>query len=146
MSDAAETRFAPNRAGRSVARQVDGERIAPAATGRREPLRPGHLAGKRFLESAPLQLDATPRPTSAPVNRILWSVQVGLVIAAVGVGFLIVKNNVQQDVVQPLFALGILAISLGVGFVVSSFVSYLLSRRLGLWDEQPSRPASEQDV
>jgi hypothetical protein len=103
-------------------------------------------AGKRFLESAPLQLDATPRPTSAPVNRILWSVQVGLVIAAVGVGFLIVKNNVQQDVVQPLFALGILAISLGVGFVVSSIVSYLLSRQLGLWDEQPSRPASEQDV
>lgn len=102
-------------------------------------------AGKRFLESAPLQLEPGPRPASAPVARILWSVQVGLVILAAGLGLLVVSNNVQQEVVQPLYGFAVLAMSLGVGFIVSSFVSYILSRRLGLWGpfEEPSRSMSE---
>lgn len=102
-------------------------------------------AGKRFLESAPLQLEAGPRPASAPVTRILWSVQAGLVLFAAGAGLMIVSNNVQQEVVQPLYGFGILAMSLGVGFVLSSFVSYVLSRRLGLWGpvEEPSRSLTE---
>jgi hypothetical protein len=101
--------------------------------------------GKRFLESAPLQLEPGPRPTSAPVARILWSVQAGLVLFAAGVGLLVVSNNVQKEVVQPLYGFGVLFMSLGVGFVVSSFVSYVLSRRLGLWGpaEEPSRSLSE---
>ena len=102
-------------------------------------------AGKRFLESAPLQLDATPaRQTPAPVNRILWSVQIGVVIFAIGMGMQFMGGRV-PDVSQPLYALGILAISVGLGFILSAFVSFILSRKLGLWSPtvEPSGPVSE---
>jgi hypothetical protein len=44
-------------------------------------------AGRRFLESAPV-LDAGPRPTNAPINRVLWSAQIGMVLAFAGVGLI----------------------------------------------------------
>jgi ABC-type multidrug transport system fused ATPase/permease subunit len=91
-------------------------------------------AGKRFLESAPISLDGAPRAVSAPVGRILWSVQVGLVLAAAGFGLQYVSRSIEKTVAQPLFAMGVLAISIGIGFVVSAIVSYVLSRRLGLWE------------
>jgi ABC-type multidrug transport system fused ATPase/permease subunit len=91
-------------------------------------------AGKRFLESAPIALDGAPRAVSAPVGRILWSVQVGVVLAAAGFGLQYVSRSIEKTVAQPLFAMGVLAISIGIGFVVSAIVSYVLSRRLGLWE------------
>jgi ABC-type multidrug transport system fused ATPase/permease subunit len=91
-------------------------------------------AGKRFLESAPIALDGAPRAVSAPVGRILWSVQVGLVLAAAGWGLTYVSGNIEKTVSQPLYAMGVLAIAIGIGFVVSAIVSYALSRRLGLWE------------
>jgi ABC-type multidrug transport system fused ATPase/permease subunit len=91
-------------------------------------------AGKRFLESAPIALDGAPRAVSAPVGRILWSVQVGLVLAAAGFGLEYVSGSIEKTVSQPLFAMGVLAIAIGIGFVVSAIVSYVLSRRLGLWE------------
>ena len=97
-------------------------------------------AGKRFLESAPIALDGAPRAVSAPVGRIMWSVQVGLVLAAAGFGLQYVSHSIEKTVSQPLFAMGVLAISIGIGFVVSAIVSYVLSRRLGLW-ETPATPA-----
>jgi hypothetical protein len=101
-------------------------------------------AGKRFLESAPIALDGGPRAVSAPIGRILWSVQVGLVLAAAGIGLQIVSGNIQQDVAQPIFAMGILAISIGAGFVLSAVVSFVLSRKLGLW-ERPAASAPAND-
>ncbi|HEX7678121.1 MAG TPA: hypothetical protein VF713_08365 [Thermoanaerobaculia bacterium] len=95
-------------------------------------------AGKRFLESAPLALDAGPRAVSAPVGRILWSVQVGLVLAAAGFGLEYVSGSIEKTVAQPLFAMGILGVSIGAGFVLSAIVSYILSRKLGLWEQPPS--------
>jgi ABC-type multidrug transport system fused ATPase/permease subunit len=91
-------------------------------------------AGKRFLESAPITLDSSPRAVSAPISRILWSVQVGLVMAAAGFGLEYVSGSIDKAVSQPLFAMGVLAISIGIGFVVSAIVSFILSRRLGLWE------------
>jgi ABC-type multidrug transport system fused ATPase/permease subunit len=91
-------------------------------------------AGQRFLESAPIALDSAPRAVSAPIGRILWSVQVGLVLAAAGFGLEYVSGSIEKTVSQPLFAMGVLAISIGIGFVISGVVSYVLSRRLGLWE------------
>jgi hypothetical protein len=88
--------------------------------------------GKRFLESAPIPMDAGPRSVSAPIGRILWSVQVGLILAAGGVGMQFVSRSVEKPVSQPLTAMGVLAVAIGIGFLVSAFVSYLLSKRLGL--------------
>jgi len=89
-------------------------------------------AGSRFLQSAPITLDAASRTIGAPFGRILWSVQAGLVLAAGGFGLQYVSGRVNNDAAQPIFAMGILAVALGIGFVLSALVSYAMSRRLGL--------------
>lgn len=89
--------------------------------------------GKRFLESTPIPLDAGPRAVSAPVGRILWSVQVGLILAAAGFGLQYVSRSIEKAVGQPLLAMGVLAVAIGIGFLVSALVSYFLSKRLGLF-------------
>ena len=89
-------------------------------------------AGKRFLESAPIPVDIGPRSISAPVGRILWSVQAGVVLAAGGFGLLYVSGNVIEDVAPGIFAMGVLAVAFGAGFVASAGIAYLLSQRLGL--------------
>lgn len=90
--------------------------------------------GRRFLESAPIPLEQPAnRPVSAPIGRILWSVQAGLVTLAGGIGLLVISNNISKDAAEPVTALGTLAIAVGIGLVVSAAASFILSRRLGLW-------------
>lgn len=90
-------------------------------------------SGRRFLDSAPITLDSEPaRVVSAPVNRILWSVQVGIILAAGAAGLIFVSNRQLPEIGQPMSALGSIGMALGAGFVVSALISYLLSRRLGL--------------
>jgi hypothetical protein len=91
-------------------------------------------AGAKFLESAPIRLDTTPRPLGAPIGRILWAVQGGLVLVAGGIGLVVVSYQVPEEAAQPLHALGVIGVSLGVGFVISAIISYLISQRLGLID------------
>ena len=97
-------------------------------------------AGRRFLESAPVSIDAPPRPMGAPFSRILWSVQVGIVLAAGALGMLFVSGRVEEEVAQPFFALGILGLTLGAGFVVSAGASIVLSKRMGLLE--PTQPTT----
>lgn len=89
-------------------------------------------AGQRFLSSSPAAIDASPQAVSAPLNRILWSVQAGVVLATGGLGLWIAKSNVIEEVAQVLYVIAILAMSIGIGFVVSALLSYALSRQLGL--------------
>jgi hypothetical protein len=95
-------------------------------------------AGSKFLESSPITLDAGPRSIGAPFARILWSIQAGLVLAAAGTGLEIVSYRFTDDVTQPLHAIGVLAIAIGIGFVLSAVVSYFISRRLGLIEASPA--------
>ena len=100
-------------------------------------------AGSRFLESAPIALDPGSRRIGAPFGRILWSVQAGLVLGAAGVGLQYVSGRISgtnMDAAQPLYALGVIALALGIGFVLSSVVSYALSKRLGLFEAEPAPP------
>jgi hypothetical protein len=90
-------------------------------------------AGQRFLTATSVSMD-TPRAVAAPVSRILWSVQAGIVLALAGIGLWFAKNNVIEEVRELLQIASILAVALGVGFVISAFVSYGLSHRLGLLD------------
>lgn len=101
-------------------------------------------AGKRFLESAPIPLDAQqPRAVGAPINRILWSVQVGLILAMGGVGFRFVGSAVERTAAQPFVAMGTLAMAIGVGFLLSAFVSFFLSKRLGLFTGNAAETPAE---
>jgi hypothetical protein len=90
-------------------------------------------AGAKFLESTPIRLDAGPKSLGAPLGRILWSVQGGVVLIAGGVGMDVVSRQVApDDGAQPLQALAVLAIALGLGFLISAAMSFFLSRKLGL--------------
>jgi hypothetical protein len=91
--------------------------------------------GQRFLTASlgtPSAANIAPQVVGAPFNRILWSVQAGIVLAAGGLGLWIAKNGVIEEAAQPMLVVSILAMALGLGFVVSAFASYALSRQLGL--------------
>jgi len=96
-------------------------------------------AGAKFLESSPISLDAAPRSVGAPLSRILWSVQGGVVLMAGGIGLHIVGGRVADaPASESLHALGVIGIALGVGFVISAIISYAISRRLGLIESASS--------
>ena len=97
-------------------------------------------AGSKFLESAPIALDAGPRSVAAPMARVIWTVQAGVVLVAAGIGLEIVSGRVRYQVGLPLHTLGVLGIALGLGLVISAIISFMLSRRLGLM-ERESAPA-----
>jgi hypothetical protein len=95
-------------------------------------------SGQRFLQSAPVMLDAGPRAIGAPVGRILWSVQAGIILAVVGIGLLFAKRNAIEELSGPLNIVAILIVALGVGFSISAAVAYAMSQRLGLLE--PPKP------
>jgi hypothetical protein len=95
-------------------------------------------SGQRFLQSSPAPADAGPRAIGAPVSRILWSVQVGVVLAVVGLGLWFAKGNAIEELVGPLNIVAILIVALGVGFAISAGVAYAMSLRLGLLE--PPKP------
>lgn len=90
-------------------------------------------AGRRFLESSPITLDS-PRSLNAPFGRILWAAQVGAVLTVLGIGIALIAGQAVEDVAGPIGAVSALVIALGVGFLVSAVVAYVLSRRFGLVD------------
>jgi hypothetical protein len=92
-------------------------------------------AGQKFLESSPINLDAaTPRSMGAPLGRILWSLQVGVVLLAAGIGLQVATGQVIAEAAEPLHVLAVLCMALGGGFVVSAGASFVISNRLGLID------------
>ena len=94
-------------------------------------------AGRRFLESAPIQLPDEPRSMSAPYSRILLSVQAGIVLVLTGIGLLYVSSTFVDEPAQFFMVIGVITLALGGGFIVSSLAAYVLSRKLGLLDPAP---------
>lgn len=88
-------------------------------------------AGSRFLESAPIALDAETR-ASAPVGRIIWSMQAGVVLMALGIGLRFVGGRAIEEVREALLVVSAIAGSVGVGLLISALAAYLVSSRLGL--------------
>jgi len=92
-------------------------------------------AGQRFLTAAPMiaapALDHA-LPVNAPINRILWSVQAGVVLTVAGIGLFVARSGVIEEAAEAMHVFAILVIALGVGFVLSAVASWLLSRQLGL--------------
>jgi hypothetical protein len=95
-------------------------------------------AGSKFLESAPIPLHPEPvsRGTSTP--RVVWTIQIGVIIAAAALGMLLVSLRFSDETGNGLFALGVIALCIGLGFTGSAAVSIFLSRRLGMFDLPPS--------
>lgn len=93
----------------------------------------GSDAGRRLLEWTPPSIDTGSRGLPVAASRILWSIQAGLVLGLVGVGLLLIRDRI-TDAVEPLLVFGTLGLTIGVGFIVSAFVSYALSKHLGLME------------
>jgi hypothetical protein len=94
-------------------------------------------AGQRFLQSGPSPLaDPEPRSIGAPFGRIISSVQVGVVLLALGIGFWLVQRAVASEIAPAFSAMGVIASALGLGAIGSGVVSYVLSARLGLLERK----------
>ncbi len=89
-------------------------------------------AGKRFLQLVAAGVES-PAPSRFPFGRILWSVQAGLVLFLLGVGFLFLRGRMPDPgASQGVLVLGTLAVMVGLGFILSAVASYALSKHLGL--------------
>jgi hypothetical protein len=99
-------------------------------------------AGRRFLEATPMAPNAPPsRSVGAPFGRMLFAVQLGVILISLSVGFWAISNRAIEEVQPVVVALAMLALCLGIGSIISAGASYLLSRKLGLLPEPPvARP------
>src|SRR5262249_24409215 len=88
-------------------------------------------SGQRFLSLAPPIADPG-RAASAPIGRILWSMQTEIVVAVAGAGLWLASGNVIVELAQPLHVVATLAVAVGLGFIVSAAASFGLSKQLGL--------------
>ena len=102
-------------------------------------------AGARFLESAPIPVHAVQPGQGGAIGRALASIQLGLIIAAGAIGMLFVSGRFDTETAQGFYALGVIGLCIGGGFIVSAVVSIVLSRRLGLWQGPVAAPASEAE-
>jgi hypothetical protein len=91
--------------------------------------------GKQLTE-APVLPQRAARVMDAPLHRIFWSLQAGAVLACGGFGILIASSRLRGDLLPEagsvLFAFGLVVLTVGAGFLVSSAISFFLSQRLGL--------------
>lgn len=99
-------------------------------------------AGTKFLESAPIPLRSEQPSANAPLGRVLWSIQLGVVLAVLGFGLFLVGMTAGVDY-EALLGMGAISLSLGVGFIASAVVSLMVSRRLGLWRGSASTPDAD---
>jgi len=91
-------------------------------------------AGKTLIEPAMVpHAGPRPMPMNAPLSRIFWSLQSGIVVSTLGTGLIVVSRGVATDeFAQVLYGVGIVVLTIGLGFAISAAVSYVLSQRLGL--------------
>jgi hypothetical protein len=87
-------------------------------------------AGQRLLESAGTE-------TADPFRRILGSIQAGLVLTLLGISILFISGRV-GDAEKGLTVLGTMSAAVGVGFLISSAISYALSKSWGLFEHKSS--------
>ena len=97
-------------------------------------------AGRRFLEATPVRPEADSPSFSAPVGSIIWSLMAGVVLTVLGIGFRYAGNFVKDDAHDAIIVVGVIILSLGVGFIIASLMAFVLSSRLGLF---PTKPAPE---
>jgi hypothetical protein len=86
-------------------------------------------AGKSFLESVSIPIDSRTQ-SSAAFSRVLTPLQIGVVVLMVGAGFLSLNRTFQDE--PSLAILGTLGVVLGIGFIVSAGMGWLLARHFQL--------------
>jgi len=89
----------------------------------------GSDAGRRFLESLASE-------EGRPQARILAAMQWGLILITLSLSIflLLSSRSFDPDTVDVLAFIATVAVGIGLGSLISSIVSYLMSKRLGLVD------------
>jgi ABC-type multidrug transport system fused ATPase/permease subunit len=87
--------------------------------------------GRRFLEE-----DMTPEKASSPFNKILVSIQIGVILTLFGTGLLTLSNiwdnSLGGDLFIVLTVIGTVGLMIGIGFLITAGISYKLCRAWGL--------------
>lgn len=82
--------------------------------------------GRKFLESITTE-------RANPAGRILNAVQAGLVLSLVGAAELAIRGaGFDFDGVRALLVVGSISLAVGVGFLISAGISYVLCKSWGL--------------
>jgi len=89
-------------------------------------------SGKQLVASIGIE-----QPSRNPYNRILTSVQAGVILICVSIALLVLGVN-YTDVSEAFKILGGLGLALGIGFLISAGLSYRLSKSFGLFDRERS--------
>jgi len=98
----------------------------------------GTEAGKRFLEAAPIPVGFEPEQRMPnAVARVLWPMQVGVVLVLLGSGLLLLRHA-GPDMALPMLVAGTIVLMPGIGFILSAGITWILAGRLGLIPENPS--------
>lgn len=87
--------------------------------------------GDRFLDTLSLE-------KGHPYDRILRSMQTGLVLGSLSIGLLYLGRVVPFEPISFTIA-GVVFLSLAMGFLLSAGAAYGISRSAGLLEQQPSR-------
>jgi hypothetical protein len=97
-------------------------------------------AGRRFLEATPVRPDIDGPSFSAPVGSIIWSLMAGIVLSVLGGGFRYASYFIKDEARDAFMVVGVIILSLGLGFIFAALMAFVVSSRLGLF---PQRPAPE---
>lgn len=95
--------------------------------------------GRVFFENLAVE-------SASPLSKIINSIRVGTILTTLGVGFLILTKTARtDDAADALFIVCIVAGALGVGFLISSAISYRLAKTWGIIAVD-KKAAAEQTV
>jgi len=82
--------------------------------------------------------------SASPLSKILLSIQIGVILILFGAGLLALGNIWDTTLGGDLFIIltitGTIAAMVGAGFIISSVISYKLSKRWGLLTEKEKSP------
>jgi len=71
------------------------------------------------------------------VSRVLWPLQIGVVLVLLGVGLLFLRSA-GPDMNIPMLVTGTVVLMPGIGFILSAGITWVLAGRLGLIPESHS--------
>jgi hypothetical protein len=93
-------------------------------------------------------VDGSAAESPMPYKRILGGVQTGIVLVAVGIAFLLLRNvtGFEGDGDTGFSFLGGMSLAIGLGFLVSAAAAFLLSRHFGLIAPRASRETAIREV
>ena len=97
--------------------------------------------GKQFVEALSLGVLETPASKGSPTERIMGSLQKGIILTLLGFGFLLLAFKFHRDDPGDVFmVIGTVGLSLGIGFLLSAGASYRLSKSMGILEvREPAR-------